>query len=72
MEIEGKIEQQGITSYQYGTHTITASDDFYALRSEKVNLDEYVGEEITIYAKKVEGYPVDNGPVYLEVEKVKD
>lgn len=70
MEINGIVEQQGMTSYQYGTHTITAGDDLYALRSEKVDLDEYIGEEVKIYGRKVEGYPVDGGPVFLEVEKV--
>ncbi len=43
MEITGTIQQQGITSYQYGTHTITTTnDEFYALKSETVDLDDYV------------------------------
>lgn len=71
MEVEGMIEEQGITSYQYGTHTISAGDDFFALRSEKVDLDEYIGEKVTVHGEKVEGYPVDGGPDFLEVKQVK-
>lgn len=70
MEIKGVIQEQGITSYQYGTHTITAGDDFYALRSKTLDLDEFIGEEVTISAEKISGYPVDGGPDFLEVEKV--
>ena len=70
MEIKGIIQEQGITSYQYGTHTLTAGDDFYALRSKTLNLDEFIGEEVTISAEKIKGYPVDGGPEFLEVEKV--
>lgn len=72
MELKGMVEQQGITSYQYGTHTLTAGDDLYALRSEKVDLDEYIGKEVRVYGEKVEGYPVDGGPEFLEVEKVEE
>lgn len=73
MEIVGTIQEQGMTTYQYGTHTITTSnDDFYALKSDSVNLGNYVGTEITITAEKIEGYPVDGGPVYLRVLEVKE
>lgn len=72
MEVKGIIEQQGMTSYQYGTHTITARDTFYALRSTKVDLDEYNGKEVKIYGNKIEGYPIDGGPEFLEVKKIKN
>lgn len=72
MEITGTIQQQGITSYQYGTHTISnENDDFYALTSEGINLDDYLEKEVTIKAEKIEGYPVDGGPDYLRVLEVK-
>lgn len=72
MEITGTIQQQGMTSYQYGTHTITTPDnDFYALKSETLNLDEYLDEEVTIVAEKIEGYPLSGGPEYLLVKEVK-
>lgn len=71
MEITGTIEQQGMTSYQYGTHTLTNEETFYALKSEKVNLDNYLGETVTVIAEKISGYPVDGGPEYLMVLEVK-
>lgn len=72
MEITGTIEEQGITSYQYGTHTITtANDEFYALKSNVVNLDEYLNQEVTIVAEKIDGYPLSGGPDYLLVLEVK-
>lgn len=71
MEITGTIEPQGITSYQYGTYTITNEDTFYALKSETVDLDKYVGNEVTIIAEKIEGYPLEGGPDYLLVLKIK-
>lgn len=72
MEITGTIQEQGITSYQYGTHTITtATDEFYALKSDAVDLDNYVNEEVTIVAEKIEGYPLSGGPEYLLVLEVK-
>lgn len=71
LEVTGTIEQQGMTSYQYGSHTLTGEGDiYYALTSEAVDLDNYLGEEVTIRAEKVEGYPVDGGPDYLRVLEV--
>lgn len=73
MEITGTIEEQGITSYQYGTHTITTADDeFYALKSDVVELNEYLNQEVTIVAEKIDGYPLSGGPEYLLVLEVKD
>ena len=67
----GTIEATGITSYQYGTHTLESGDEFYALKSETVDLSQYEGKNVTLHATKIEGYPVDGGPVYLNVTKVK-
>lgn len=71
MEITGTIQQQGITSYQYGSHTISNEETFYALTSERVNLNNYLNQKVTIVAERIEGYPVDGGPVYLKVLTVK-
>lgn len=67
IEINGIIQKQGITTYQYGTHTISG----YALRSSSVTLDNYVNQEITVVGYKIDGYPIDGGPDYIEVESVK-
>lgn len=71
-EYSGIIEPAGITSYQYGTHTLQSGEEFYALKSDTVNLADYEGREVTITARKIDGYPVDGGPVYLNVEEVKE
>ena len=42
----GVIKQQGATTYQYGSHTFTNDDHFYSLTSDKVNLDEYINQEV--------------------------
>ena len=67
----GFIEKQGITSYQYGTHTLNTEATLYALKSETVDLDSYVGKTISLTAELVDGYPVDGGPIYLNVIKIK-
>lgn len=67
IEVTGTIQKQGFTTYQYGTHTI--SD--YAIQSNSVNLDNYVNQNVTIIGHRIDGYPIDGGPVYLEVEKIK-
>lgn len=71
-EYSGLIEPQGITSYQYGTHTLETEDNYYALKSESVNLENYEGKKVTLSAEPIEGYPVDGGPDYLLVKKIKE
>lgn len=66
IEFKGTILKQGITTYQYGTHTAST----YALRSEELNLDDFLNQEVKIVGKKIEGYPVDGGPEYIEVTKI--
>ncbi len=66
----GVIEPAGFTTYQYGTHKLITKDSFYALRSEEIDLNKYESMEVTLTASKIEGYPVDGGPVYLNVESI--
>jgi hypothetical protein len=70
-EIEGLIAVQGITTYQYGTHTLTTDAQFFALTSETVDLDQFINQNVIIRFEKISGYPVDGGPDYLEVLEVK-
>lgn len=72
MEVSGIIEKTGITSYQYGSHTITGENTFYALTSEKVDLSKFEGQEVTVVGEKIEGYSLDGGPEYLRVKEIKD
>jgi len=65
----GILEKQGITTYQYGTHVINDSNSntFYALSSNDIRLDDYVGLSVTVKGHTVIGYPLENGPQYLNV-----
>ena len=67
IEITGEIQKQIITTYQYGSHTISG----YALRSSSVILDDYINQNITVVGYQIDGYPVDGGPQFIEVEKIK-
>lgn len=68
----GTIEATGITSYQYGSHTLKNDNETYALKSETIELEDYEGERVTIIGKKVEGYPLEGGPILLEVLEVQE
>jgi len=70
IECTGILQIQGITTYQYGSHIISNNEFFYALRSQTISLDNYVGETVTIKGEKVEGYPIEGGPDYIEVTEV--
>lgn len=66
IEVKGTLLKQGITTYQYGTHTISG----LALKSDIIELDDYLNQDITIIGCKIEGYPVDGGPDYIEVKRI--
>lgn len=72
IEITGVVEEQGITSYQYGTHTLTNDENYFAIKSDSLDLDAYLNMEVTVRAYKIEGYPVDGGPEYLNVVEIKE
>ena len=55
-----------MTTFQYGTHRI----DKYVIKSEKIDLQEFLNEKVTISGKIVEGYPLEGGPILLLVEKI--
>lgn len=69
--LTGIVKVQSFTTYQYGTHTITNIDQFYALKSSTVSLDDYKDKSVTLTGRKIKGYPVDGGPEYLNVISIK-
>ncbi|GAB3922296.1 hypothetical protein [Mucilaginibacter myungsuensis] len=69
--ITGVLEVQGPTTYQYGTHTIGIGNRTFSLRSSTVKLEAYNDKTVTITGKRVNGYPVEGGPVLLEVSSVR-
>lgn len=70
LQYSGVVKPAGITSYQYGTHRLETKDTFYALKSDQIDLKDYEDEKVTITAEPIQGYPVDGGPIYLDVRKV--
>lgn len=70
VEIKGQIQKLGMTTYQYGTHSVTAEQKTYALKSKDLNLDSYAGKDVIIKGFKVAGYPLENGPELVEVTAV--
>ena len=71
-DLTGTLQKQGITTYMYGTHILmTNAGPAYALRSDDINLDNYINKVIDIQGTKVPGYPVDGGPDYINVTSVK-
>ena len=69
---EGMIMKKGTTSYMYGTHILANADGktLYALKSENLNLNDFIGKKRILKGDLVKGYPVDGGPDYLNVKKV--
>ena len=72
VELTGVIQQPGMTTYQYGTHTLTSGDKMYALKSSTVDLNKFNGKSVVVKGKKVDGYPVENGPELIDVTEVKE
>jgi len=70
-EFQGLLKQQGITTYQYGTHTISNDSITYALKSSTVNLDSYIDKRVTIKGTRVDGYPIENGPDFIDVKELR-
>lgn len=68
--IRGVLKQQGITTYQYGSHTVVEKGKLYALKSSDVKLKEFVGKNVKMIAVKVPGYPVDGGPDFYKVLRI--
>ncbi|TDH29256.1 hypothetical protein EXU57_04100 [Segetibacter sp. 3557_3] len=67
---KGLLKKLEVSSWQYGTHIITDEGNKYALKSSTVNLDNFVDKVVTIKGSKIAGYPVDNGPDFIEVKAV--
>ena len=73
--LTGVIEKPELTTYQYGTHSITdeVGGELYALNSEDVDLDAYVGQRVTVFGASVPGYEdgqVEGGPPLFYVTRV--
>ena len=70
VSLEGTLESPDLTSYQYGSHQLTSTDSVYALRSSSLDLGKFENKEVNIFGQFVDGYPLEGGPVLIEVIKV--
>lgn len=65
IEVSLRGTLQKAAEMPYGTHMINNYGQPYALTSEVVDLDEYVGREVTVVGDQLEGYA---GPELVMVE----
>src|SRR5215207_5405244 len=69
-QFKGVIQKSGMTIYMYGTHTISGEGKNFALQSTTIDLDRYVNKNVVIKGNKIPGYPIDNGPEFIDVKLV--
>lgn len=71
---EGQISKIQISSWQYGTHILKDNTGriLLALRSSIVNLQNYEGKFVILEGDIIQGYPVDEGPRYVDVKRIKE
>lgn len=67
---KGLVKKPEVTTYMYGTHTISNEGKTYALKSSTINLDTYINKTVTVKGTKIKGYPVDGGLEYVDVKEV--
>jgi hypothetical protein len=70
-EESGVIKRQTYTTCKYGTHLLVDNNGQtkFALKSEKIDLNNYINKNVTISGPKQDG--IDGGPEYITVYKVK-
>ncbi len=70
--VRGILQQQGMTTYQYGTHTIsTAEGNAYVLKSDVLDLKKFEGKKVKLTAQNLH-YTVENGPELYNVVAIKE
>lgn len=79
----GILSKAEVTSYQYGTHQLNGyvldgnpenvgKEILFALKTDKVNLDKWIGKRLIITGEEVEGYPIENGPLLIDVKEIEE
>lgn len=79
----GTISKQEVSFHQYGTHTFKGNvlDDNpenkhkkiqFALKSDKINLNKWIDKDVIITGRKIEGYPIEGGPDYINVIQIEE
>jgi hypothetical protein len=66
----GKLQRQGMTTYQYGTHVLNTNSGLQiVMKSSTVSLDQYVGKYVTVTATNLH-YQVEDGPALYDATSV--
>lgn len=63
---QGILSKPQVTTWMYGSYQLAG----FALNSDSVLLDGYLGKAIIVIGKPVAGYPVENGPYLLDVQQI--
>ncbi|MFQ6129668.1 MAG: hypothetical protein ACE5OT_02525 [Candidatus Hadarchaeaceae archaeon] len=69
---KGTLQKLEATIWMYGTHVLVGEENggvLYALRSDTVNLDAYIGRLVQVEGTKIHS-GIDFGPPYLNVEGI--
>ncbi len=68
IELVGTLVKAEAPAWGYGTHLMEVNHEVFALASNDVHLDEYVGQEVKVVGEAMDSYPpVGEGPLYLNV-----
>jgi len=71
-ELKGEIQKMEPTWYMYGTHQIRSNSETYPIKSSTIDLDKYLNKKVMIWGDPIPGHPVDFGPDYIEVKRIKN
>jgi hypothetical protein len=74
-QFDGVVQPQGLTTYMYGTHVLTSAsgETLYALSAQTPGLLEgLVGKHARLYGTLAPGYPVDDGPPLVNVQRAEE
>lgn len=67
----GTLEVLEMSNWMYGSHTLTTEDgEFYALKSDAIDLNDFNDQPVHLFGDEMEGYPLNNGPKLIDVKKV--
>jgi len=68
----GFVEKLEASTWMYGTYTLDDSNGklLYALKSQDYNLDNFNNKKVNLSGNRVEGYPIDGGPILIDVKKI--
>lgn len=67
----GTLNVLEMSTWSYGTHTLTTSEgEFFALKSDTLDLSDFNNKKVKVHAQMIDGYPVDSGPKFLYVEGI--